>query len=917
MGKDSETPGESGVKQRLTAIFAADVVAYSRLMANDERATLAALDESRQLFKRAIESHGGHVVDMAGDSILAAFDTASGAVYAALVAQSDITNRNVDVTDDCKMLYRIGIHLGDILEKQDGSIYGDGVNIAARLEGLAPPGGVTVSSEIQSTVASHCSASFHDQGEFEVKNIAHPVRVYLVSEGDSPEFLTLADGNSRLAAKGNIPVPATDLIGREHDLQQVGSILEAGRLVTLFGMGGMGKTRLSIEVARRSAADYPDGTWFIDLAAVTESEAVAASVAGVFGVTQQGGKSVEESLVAALAGRRLLLVMDNCEHVNEAAAKLSDAILRTCQQIKIIATSREALSISGEQIFPLSPLGIEGASAPAIALFDERARSVSPGFDLGRHLDDVSRICRELDGIPLAIELAAARIRSLSPKQISDRLSERFRLLTGGSKAVRERHQTLRQAVQWSYDLLSDNECIVLERASVFAGGFTLSAAESVCVEGGIDEFDICDILDSLVSKSLLFVEDDGDAVRYGVLETIRMFSAERLAEDQEREQSVRLVHARFYATESDENFVLWRSPREREAYVWLNFEINNLRNALRWSIRNDEVDAAARIASNVGDVGRFLLLEEAANWAEDVVDMAREARHPRLIVLLTWCASSAWAYSRFDDAKRFGKEAVSLLDDEHFDPFVWAYGDLAFASMFTGDLDGAIDYLKTGSSHPADEHDRFMSAFLLYVLATGGRTEEAMQVADDIIEKVDAAGVPFSIAVAYGGKGAAIEAWRPDEALSAYEHSIDVAQECGAKLMESFVAPRIAAMHARSGDPLVALRGFERMLVSFGDATDILSVSAWRASLVVLFGKLRQYTAAATLYGTFEDQIDASGVVPELPDAVEQVKKALGKKIFSSAKASGAAMSLREASNYAFVQVGLGLVNLGEDTGT
>jgi hypothetical protein len=209
------------------------------------------------------------------------------------------------------------------------------------------------------------------------------------------------------------------------------------------------------------------------------------------------------------------------------------------------------------------------------------------------------------------------------------------------------------------------------------------------------------------------------------------------------------------------------------------------------------------------------------------------------------------------------------------------------------------------------------MLAFLLYIMATGGRTEEAMQMADGIVDKVDAAAVPFSIAVAYGGKGAAIEALRPDEALAAYEHSIDVAQQCGARLMESFVSPRIAALHARSGDPLVALRGFERMLVSFGDATDILSVSAWRASLVVLFAKLGQYTAAATLYGTFQDQIDASGVVPELPDAVEQVRKTLGTRIFSSAKKSGAAMSLREASNYAFVQIGLGLANLGEDTGT
>jgi predicted ATPase/class 3 adenylate cyclase len=915
MSNNSNGP-DGSVKQRLAAIFAADVVAYSRLMADDQRETLADLDASRQLFRQAIESHGGHIVDMAGDSILAAFDTASGAVYAALAAQSGIAVRTADVAEERKMLYRIGIHLGEILEKEDGSIYGDGVNVAARLEGLAPSGGVTVSKEIQSTVANNCSASFHDQGEFEVKNIAQPVRVFLVAEDDGPASVMLAGNNARLAAKGNVPIPNTTLIGREDELQQVKSILDSHRLVTLFGMGGMGKTRLSLELASQTGAEYPDGTWFIDLAAVTESEAIAPAVAGVFGVTQQAGKSVVESLVEALAGRRLLLVMDNCEHVHEPAAKLSDAILKACSQIKIIATSREALSIAGEQVFPLSPLDVDSDSCSAVELFVERALAVSPKFSPDKHVEDVRQICADLDGIPLAIELAAARVRSLSPKQINERLAARFRLLTGGSTAVRERHQTLRQAVQWSYDLLTEDECTVLNRASVFAGGFSLAAAEAVCAEGDISDFDVCDILDSLVAKSLLTVEQSDDAVRYGILETIRTFGAEQLAESEDRQQAVFLAHGRLYASESDDNFVLWRSPRELEAYEWLDLEINNLRKALRWSIRNNEVDVAARIASNVGDMGRFRLLEEAANWAEDVVDMAREARHPRLAVLLTWCASSAWAYARFDDAKRFGDEAVALLGQDEFDPFVWAYGDLAFVSMFKGDLDGAIKLLQTGANSPVDEHDRFMMAFLLYIMGTGGRTEEAMQVSDEYIEKVDAAGVPFSIAVAYGGKGAAIEAWRPDEALAAYEHSIEVARECGAKLMESFVGPRIAALHARGGDPLVALHGFERMLIAFGDATDILSVSAWRASLVVLFTKLGQFTAAATLYGTFEDKMDASGVVPMLPEAVETVQKKLGTKIYTAAKQSGAAMPLREASNYAFVQIRLGLANLADGTG-
>ncbi len=905
----------NGVRQRLAAIFAADVVGYSRLMAADPRTTLADLDACRALFSRAIESHGGHTVDMAGDSVLAVFDTASGAVCAALAVQTEIAARNEDTDEDRRMVYRIGVHVGDILEKEDGTVYGDGVNIAARLESLAPAGGVTVSSEVKTTVGRHTEADFHDQGEFEVKNIARPIRVFVVAEQGAAPVPALQ--GARLAAKGNIPAPTTRLIGREDDLQNLRAALNSSRLITLFGMGGMGKTRLSIETALAVAADYPDGTWFIDLAAVTDPAAVTPAVAGVFDVTQQAGKTLDESLVDALAGRRMLMVFDNCEHVTKSAASLADTLLHSCPQLSILATSREALSIGGEQIYAVAPLGIGGDGSPSAELFNERARAVSPGFEPQRHTDEITAICSELDGIPLAIELAAARVISLAPRQIHERLSQRFRLLKQGSTAVRERHQTLQQAVQWSFDLLTGSEAAVLERTAVFAGGFTLQAAETVCVEGDVDEFDVCDILDSLVRKSLLYVDQADDSVRYGVLETIRAFSAERLAQDPARERQVRHLHAGRYADESDENFRTWRSPREAEAYRWLDYEINNLRNALRWAIDNADADIASRIASNLGDMGRFRLLEEAANWAEDAVELGRAARHRRLIVLLTWCASSAWAFSRFDDAKRFGEEAVALLGEEGFDPFVWAYGDLAFVALFSGNIDEAIELLKTGSSHPADEHDRFMLAFLLYIMATAGHAEEALQVVDDIIEKVDAAGVPFSIAIAYGGKGAALEQWRPEEALAAYEHSIAVARQCGAKLMETFVGPRIAAVHARSGEPLEALHGFERMLLSFGDATDIASVSTWRASLVVLFTRLGQFTAAATLYGSFEGKIDASGVVPQLPEAVETLEKRLGTKTFAAARQSGAAMSLREASNYAFVQVRLGLANLGEDTGT
>lgn len=876
-------------------------------MGTDPQSTVADLEATRVVLRRHVEAHGGRIANEAGDAVMATFDTALGAVLAAVETQSDVRERSADRDENRRMLLRIGVHLGDLLEQKDGSIYGDTVNVAARLESLAPAGGIAVSGEVRGSLGSETALGLEDHGEYRVKNISHPVRVYVVRQEGGPAGLgALPKGTYRIA-KGNLPETTTPLFGRSDALEQVGSLLDHSRLVTLFGMGGLGKTRMSIEAARRAAPDFPDGVWFADLAAVDNAAAVVHAVAAVFSVAQKNADSVEEALVDALKGQRLLLILDNCEHVTAAAARLVDALLRNCPSVKVIATSREALSIAGEHVWPIMPLDTSGADSPAVELFIERAKAVQPAFEARFFGDDIARICEALDGIPLAIELAAARVRSLAPRQILARLDERFRLLTGGSRTVRARHQTLLNAVQWSYDLLDDAERVVLARATVFAGSFTLEAAETVCAGGAVDAFDVCDILDSLVRKSLVLVTRRDHSVRYGMLETIRAFASERLGEMGE-EQAIRQAHARFYADQADENFAIWRSPEQMRAHVWLDLDINNLRSAIRWAIENGDTDPAARIASSVGDMGRFRLIEEAAGWAEEVVDMARAAAHPRLAILLTWCASSAWAFMRFDEARRFAEEAISLLDDDRFVPFVWAYGDLAFVSLFAGKLDEALRYLRTGSEHPADAHDRFILAFYLYLLATTGQAEVARGIADEVVARVDAAGVPMSIAIAYAGKGAALEVADDETALAAYEHAVDVARRAGARFMEALIAPRVAALHARSGEPKVALEGFERMLKSFGEATDIASVSTWRTALIVLLARLGHYQAAATLYGTLSGRIDASGVVPAYDDAIAQVRRALGEHVFSNTAERGSAMSLQEVADYAAMQVHLSL---------
>jgi predicted ATPase len=709
----------------------------------------------------------------------------------------------------------------------------------------------------------------------------------------------------RLPTKlGNLPTLTTRLLGRERELSDILAHLKSTRLVTLTGVGGIGKTRVAIQAASELSTTFPDGVWMVELAGVVDPGAVCHTVAGVLSIAQQPGQTIERSIIAGLAGRRLLLLLDNCEHLIASTATLASSILVDCPQVTVLATSREALMVDGEQVWPVPSLSVQhGGKSPAVELFVERARAVVPNFELGKHGHTVSEICRRLDGIPLAIELAAARVRAMSPEQIRDRLAERFQLLTGGTRRALERHQTLRHAMQWSYDLLSAREQMVLMRASVFAGGFSLDAAERVCGDAERVASTVLDLIDSLVRKSLVTVERTGNVVRYTMLETIRQFAEERLAEQRESE-ALRKRHAEFYADDSDRIFKIWRSPGESEAYRWLDQEINNLRVGFRWAVEQSYVDAAARIASNIGDMARFRLREDPAAWPQEIVEQARATRHPRLAVILTWCASNAWASSRFGEAKRFGEEAISLRDDPAFDSFIWAFADLAVVAMFEGDVDRAIHLLQVASEHPADQLDRLNRALLLYFLGTAGRREEGRKLAEDTVRAVDAAGVPFSIAFAYIGKGSAIEESDPVAGLSAYERAVAVARTAGNRMAESLAISRVAALHARSGAPLVALRGFSGMLNSYGDSTDLMFVLTWRANLVVLFAKLEHFEAAATLNGTLPASIDAKSVVAEYPDAVARVRLALGDAVFDELSQRGVAMALREGTTYAKDQV-------------
>jgi predicted ATPase len=408
--------------------------------------------------------------------------------------------------------------------------------------------------------------------------------------------------------RAGVPKPLTPFIGRGRELSDLQSLLQSARLLTLTGVGGTGKTRLAIELARASAASFPDGVHWFELGGLTTTAAVPQHVAATLGVREMMGGSAVDSVIHDLAERCALLVLDNCEHVIDACATLADALLRACPKLTILATSREALGVSGERAWLVPPLALPAGAArsvhtvqdaEAIALFLDRGRAVAPSFALSsENVQSIVRICRRLDGIPLAIELAAARVKMLSPQQIAERLEGSFRLLVSGNRTTVPRHRTLSGAIDWSYALLSDAERLLLQRLSVFAGGFLLESAEAVCTGGALLEEDTLDALAALVDKSLVTVRTGAAGSRYGLLETVRQYAHERLRESGELDAFRRRHAEHFLSLAENAAPYLIGGAGDEHWMARVREEGENLRALADWSAEKDDPPIPLRLGA-------------------------------------------------------------------------------------------------------------------------------------------------------------------------------------------------------------------------------------------------------------------------------------------------------------------------------
>ena len=591
----------------ITFLFT-DIEGSTRLWEQAPQAMDEALRRHDELMRSAVERWGGHVFKTVGDAFCVAFSTAEEALEASASAQRALAAE--PWPEAATLRVRMALHTGGCVER-DGDYFGPALNRAARLEATAHGSQVVLSQTTTANVRDSLPAgvSLRPLGPHRLKDLGRPEEIsQLVIEGLDADFPPLRSLDNP-EMPNNLPQLVSSFVGRDAEVSEVRALVEHSRLVTLSGAGGSGKTRLALQVAAELLDGSGDGVWLVELADVSDPDLVASAVSRALGIKEQPAHDVPDSLLGALADLHLLIVLDNCEHVITSCAKLADAILRRCPRVHLLATSREPLGIDGESVWPVAPLSLPPdapeelaalAASGAVALFLDRALSQNPGFALTEeNAPVVASVCRRLDGMPLAIELAVARLRSLSLVDLNNRLDRRFQLLTGGSRSALPRHQTLRGVVDWSYDLLTEPEQVLFRRLSVFSGGFELDAAEDVCGFGAIEEFDVTVLLGGLVDKSLVVADASTMTIRYRLLETIRQYAAERLA-DVGRDETHRLfdTHAEFYLTFAEIAAPQLTGPDHGTQFVRLETEYPNLYAALEHlSGRGDQREHALRLA--------------------------------------------------------------------------------------------------------------------------------------------------------------------------------------------------------------------------------------------------------------------------------------------------------------------------------
>jgi predicted ATPase/class 3 adenylate cyclase len=857
----------------VTTYLFTDIEGSTRLWETEPDKMRPALARHDAIVRTCVDGNRGTVVKMSGDGVHAVFADPLDAVRATLELQQTLVELE-PTTERVSLQVRCGMHAG-VDERRDNDFFGSGVNRAARIMSVAHGGQVLLSQTVAALVSDRLPdcVSLRDLGSVRLRDLANPERVYQVVHPqlrrDFPALRSLE------ATPNNLPQQVSSFVGRQRELADIRNQLQNTRLLTLFGAGGLGKTRLSLQVAAEVLDEYPDGVWFVDLAPMTDERLVPQAAASVLGVKEEAGHPVLEALVKYVRDRKLLLILDNCEHLLHASAELATQLLQSGPKLKILASSRQPLHVAGETTYhvpslsvpePLTTITAQAlAQYEAVRLFVDRACAVQPSFQI---TDTNSRavvdICYRLDGIPLALELAAARVRALSVDEIAARLKDRFRLLTSGDRTALPRQQTLRASIDWSYDLLTNDERALLRRLAVFAGGWTLEAAEAVGADGDVGTADVLDLLTTLVEKSLATLEAEGE--RYRLLETVREYAQERLDEAGERDQAC-TRHLAFYVDLAEKAMPELLGPTQAAWVRRLDLERENLIAAHAWCDRAKDgaqlglrlVHSAKRYWLNRGLLGlRHRLTVEAL-----VRPGAQERSLARCQALFS-AGQVCCFMGRFGEAIGYLEECLSIareLDDKSRIGAVLQY--LGMASLGEGDLASARRHLEEGLALAQAQGDKHELAAAINALAQLDRAEGSLETAEPLYEKVLALahelGDRESIAVALLNLAmVAVGRRSADRARRMLLDVIEIAEETGSK---------------RVGQ-------------------SVLEVCAGLASLNL------EYEFAARCYGAAEAQTAQTQLQRDPADEaflaplIAKAQQALGAAKFATAKATGRALS-------------------------
>ncbi|HXY91114.1 MAG TPA: adenylate/guanylate cyclase domain-containing protein [Acidimicrobiia bacterium] len=882
----------------------------------------AAMARHDAILHEAVTAHGGTVVKGRGDGLHAVFAIADGAVGAAVDAQGAIGAAPWEVSEPLRV--RIGIHSG-VAELRDGDYFGSAVNRAARLQALAHGGQILCSQSTADLVRDSLPGTVElaDLGEHTLRDLSRPERVFQVSTAGLE--LSFAPLRSVGAFPGNLPVQVTSFVGRRDELAQLSEVLGENRMVTITGTGGVGKTRVAVQLAAELLERAPDGAWLFELAAVTDTEAMVQLVATTLSVRPRPGLSSEGAVLELLRSKRALVVLDNCEHLLDGSGRLAEGMIRECEHVRVVATSREALGIAGERVWPLRSLPVPGAVSPdaveasdAGRLFRERAESARPGFviDAG-NAAAVAEICRRLDGIPLAIQLAAARIVAMTPTEIAGLLDERFRLLTGGRRAEVERHRTLRATVDWSYGLLEPADRLLFDRLGVFAGTFDAVAAAAVTAGGELETWDVIDGLSSLVAKSML-VADVGpaDTMRYQMLETLREHARERLdlAGDAD---AFRRRHAQHYARFAAE---AGAALAGRDELAWrprVNAERDNLRAAVYWALDRDDEDDTLLALRIIAALAYEAVIDPPGGigaWAERAFDVALRSTARERTAVIGAAAQQAAHLAQFDLAmNRVETELQGALDADSIAPGLVPF--VAWSSLYGQGKHAEAAQVEVEAVHRLEQAGTdpfglvmFHTGVSYYAAGTNDLVTARAE-AESALELARRIENPSAIGSALFNFGRAIEHDDPVRALDAHEQAIALGRAGAMPTIVGLALVCVARLRARMHDRVGALEALDEAISHGGSVgarpvvVDILGASA---DILVRVAEPSTATvvAASLLEGALVAINVSSQRNAELERTLDAARRVLGHEQYQRSYAHGASISYEEVVEFALDNV-------------